>query len=269
MLKRLSEAFSQVAYFATFLIVSITLGGLIYFDSFSKSIEYDISIFDLDFYNLFIKVIVLDQSNFIGYGLILFTILFIVVEFFPKTITFFLGIFHFCILILIKTLKEPLNFLLYTFFMVLMCPLIIIDWFIYGRIKITLIKIIELIARQIKAFDSFSKKEQEIIKNKYKMEESYKDYEKSSIWVLVSLGFLIIWLKWLIQFGHVADKQVENYKTKEMSHLVYIQNNNQIQKIPSIYISKTKNGYLVMIENNNTRKAVIYSDNVVNKIEKK
>ena len=43
----------------------------------------------------------------------------------------------------------------------------------------------------------------------------------------------------------------------------------QMQFLYQRIISKTKNGYLVMIENNNTRKAVIYSDNVVNKIEKK
>lgn len=107
MFKKLSDAISHITYFTTFLIVSISLGGLIFFDSFSKNMEYDISIFDLDFYILFIQVVVSDKSNFIGWGLILFIVLFVVFEFFPKTLNFFIGIFHFIGLVVIKFFKEP------------------------------------------------------------------------------------------------------------------------------------------------------------------
>ena len=55
MLKKFSEAIGHITCFATFLIVSITLSGLIFFDSFTKGLKYNISILDIDFYSLLVQ----------------------------------------------------------------------------------------------------------------------------------------------------------------------------------------------------------------------
>ena len=95
MLKRLSDAIGHIAYFATFLVVSISLSGLIFFDSFSKGFKYNISILDIDFYNLFIQFLISDRSGVLGYGLSLFIFAFVIFEFFPKAVQFIFGIVHF------------------------------------------------------------------------------------------------------------------------------------------------------------------------------
>lgn len=154
--------------------------------------------------------------------------------------------------------------------MVLLSFLIIIDWCLFDKASFILKKIGRWVVEYIKLFDRFSKQEQIEIKKKYDMEDAYKDYEKGSFWILVLLSLMIVWLGWLTQFAKIADTYFLDLKNKkEMTHNIFVNSNEKIIKIPCLYVSRVKNGYIVMVKDTRFNKPVIYSDSTIYKLEKK
>lgn len=123
-------------------------------------------------------------------------------------------------------------------------------------------------ANCIKKIDDAMKEERLAIQKKYEMELAYKDYEKGSFWIIIALGLFLGWLLWLLEFGVVAKDKVQQLQTKNMSHNIYLQVGGKVEKVSCRYLFKTRNGYLVMVEGSSgKKKAVIYTDNVVYKLE--
>lgn len=266
-LKKLSTSIGHIAFFSTFLIVSITLGGLIYIDTFLNEIDYNITLLDIDFYNVFIAFLTGDKFGLIGHGLTAFIVLFIIAEFFPKTFYFFIGISHFFYLGLLKLLnriKEPLYFFVFSFSIIIFCLFIVLNWILFDSPQ----KIIIFMANCIRKLDHAMKEERLAIQKKYEMELAFKDYEKGSFWIIIALGLFLGWLFWLLEFGAVAKDKVQQLQNKNMSHNIYLQMGGKVEKVPCRYLLKTRNGYLVMVEGSSgKKKAVIYTDNVVYKLE--
>ncbi|WP_291374296.1 hypothetical protein [Acinetobacter sp. UBA6720] len=271
MLKKFSEAIGHITCFATFLIVSITLSGLIFFDSFTKGLKYNISILDIDFYSLLVQFLIVNHSGLIGYSVSVFIILFIFFEFFPKAFNFILGIFHFLYLILLKFFNGLVLLLLQSLLMPIVAILVVVNWMLNDWLYKSCIWFLDIVTKLFKYLDRHSKTEQNQIKNTYQIEEGYKHYEKGSFWIVVALGLLIVWLKWIVLFGTTAEKYIENLKKADARHWVYLKmGDEKIKPVPSILLFKTKEGYLVISkETDNFNKAVIYSNNIVIKIEPK
>ncbi|NAS00830.1 hypothetical protein [Acinetobacter haemolyticus] len=165
-----------------------------------------------------------------------------------------------------RKLKEPFVLFALSIFMVMLSFLVILNWILFDSAKKALLLLVNL----AKKINSSTLSEQKKIKEQYQMEIAYKDYEKGSFWVVLSLSILMIWLKWMVQFGEVARANVHELKIKAPTHLIFLQVNGKIQKLEGIFISKTRNGYLVMINQEGVNnKAIIYSDTNIYKIETK
>ncbi len=224
-----------------FLVVSISLSGLIFFDSFSKGFKYNISILDIDFYNLFIQFLISDRSGVLGYGLSLFIFAFVIFEFFPKAVQFIFGIVHFLFLVLWKWLKHGLILLLLCFCMLLLACCVLLNWLAFDCPRQWMVFSCDAIRSGIRAFERFSMAEQHQIKQQYQMEEAYQHYEKSSLWSMGCLVLLCLWLKWLTLFGDSADRYVHQLKKAQASHTAYVKLGEQpLKAVSCIFYSRRK-----------------------------
>lgn len=271
MLKKFSEAIGHITCFATFLIVSITLSGLVFFDSLTKGLKYNISILDIDFYSLLVQFLSVNHSGLLGYGLSIFVILFIFFEFFPKAFNFILGVFHFLYLISLKFFKGLVSLFVQSLFMPIVAILVVLNWILNDWLYDFCTWFLERVIKLFKYLDQYTETEQIQIKKTYQIEEGYKHYEKGSFWIVVALGFLIVWLKWIVLFGTTAEKYIEILKKGDARHRVYLKiGDEKIKPVPSIFLFKTREGYLVISkETANFNKPIIYSNNIVVKIEPK
>ncbi len=88
----IDEVFGRLAKFfffiSTLFIVSISLGGILYTDSFAQALGFNFSIFDLNVYTSFTQVLVSDQYNVFANGIVITIFIMSFIFVYPKSLDF-------------------------------------------------------------------------------------------------------------------------------------------------------------------------------------
>ena len=268
MLEKLNHSFAKLAFFSTFVMVSITLGGLFYFDTYLKAFGYDLTFIELDFYTLFMNVLILDPHKILTKCFGAVVTLIVMLEFFPKSLNFIIGIALFLWLILEKyILISFLKFLLHIFRKLYK----FINIVSFGFLQYLIIKLINLLKLSFVFLSEKTKSEQEIVQDKLDFTNAFSEYEKSTKWVVLALGLSMLWIFWLVSFGDVAKSRAELLLKNNNIYGYQLFKSNQPQPINCQLIMKLKTGYLVVVKDpkSGQRVVTLFSDNVVEKIVKK
>ncbi|MDY6459454.1 hypothetical protein, partial [Acinetobacter faecalis] len=73
-------------FISTLFIVSISLGGILYTDSFSQTLGFNFSLFDLNAYTSFTQVLVSDQYNVFAKGIVVAIFIMSFIFVYPKSL---------------------------------------------------------------------------------------------------------------------------------------------------------------------------------------
>lgn len=86
----IDEVFGRLGKFfffiSTLFIVSISLGGILYTDSFAQALGFNFSIFDLNVYTSFTQVLVSDQYNVFANGIVITIFIMSFIFVYPKSL---------------------------------------------------------------------------------------------------------------------------------------------------------------------------------------
>ena len=77
------------------------------------------------------------------------------------------------------------------------------------------------------------------------------------------------WLLWVFHFSNIANNYTNQLKKEAFTHTIYLVEKDEIKHLDCTFVSKIKNGYLVMVAQDKQKVATIFTDNFVYKIEPK
>lgn len=265
MIEKINHSFAKLAFFSTFVMVSITLAGLFYFDTYLKAFGYDLTFIELDFYTLFMSVLILDSHKILTTCFGAVVTLIVMLEFFPKSLNFIIGIGLFLWLLLEKyILVSLLKFLVLIFLMLLK----LINIVSFGFLQYFLIKLRNLLKVGVLFLSKKTTSEQKIVQDKLDFTNAFMEYEKSTKWVVLALGLSLLWIFWLSSFAELAQSRAKVSLSKDYQFKYQMFMIDKPQPINCQLILKLKTGYLVVVKDpkSGQRVATLFSDNVVEKI---
>lgn len=261
MLGRIGKLFF---FFSTLFIVSISLAGILYTDSFSRELGFDFSMFDLNAYTFFTQVLISDKYQVLGYGVVglIFIISFVCV--YPKSLLLVYDLFFILGLYLLSLLPNSFFLFIFLMFSPFLLPLLLIILILLALV----IKIEE--SNFIK--DKWRKINFSLDKNEhYKKINERKNHNESAyfkaiIVFIVMASSLKLWLSWIIDVGQQGQVHAQKHLDSTKYKTLYLTNNT---KLKVVMVSKVKNGYIfVLNENNkNKEKASFIPDNVILRID--
>ena len=252
--QRFSDTLSRFAFLATVLLVSVTLSGYIFLDALAHELNVNISIFEIDLYSLLGYFLRDLKGVYIAFLIGVFC-LSISATIFPKSINWFLSLGYFLLLNLQKILTQQRIWKFFRF----------LNKLSLGLLK----KIFFLIDDCIEKIKQNTQTETEKVQEKFDFKEANRAFNYSYYLALFLLGVFLFWLTWMAHFGEVAKNYANLLKQHDFTHTIYLVEKDEIKHLDCTFVSKIKNGYLVMAEQEKQKVATIFTDNFVYKIEPK
>lgn len=264
MFDQILNRLSRFVFVVTFFTVTISFAGLMFIAGFSERLGFDISLFDLNFYDFFIYVIVADNLNFFV-GFVVFSALGISCIAYPKSLIFIFDLIYvsvFSVWCFIGGKK------IIPFILICLSPLLIIPFFIFLLAYATSIKL-----KDFKIVNGylFNVRQERHLDERYvnsinRIEDGSHSFFKSYLVFSIILIIFIVWLGWVVHIGKQGTKQAEKYLNSTEYKTIYFTSNTVIQ---GVYITKVKNGYLFVLNRNNKNnaKASFIPDNVIFRID--
>ncbi|MBP5992528.1 MAG: hypothetical protein KA518_01120 [Acinetobacter sp.] len=251
-------------FISTVFIISISLAGILYTDSFARELGFNFSLFDLNSYTFFTQVLISDKYQVLSKGVV--TLIFIVsfICVYPKSLLLVYDLLFVVGLYLLLILPKSLLKLLLLMITPFLIPLLLV--------------VLVFIAIVIKVADSNFIKEKwrkvnlSLDKNthyqKVKKRESrvFSEYIKATVIYGFLATFLYLWLFWIVEVGKQGKPHAQKYLESNQFSTLYLTNGTQ-NKV--VLISKVKNGYLFVLNesNKNKTKASFVPDSVILRID--
>lgn len=255
----------RLTIFSVIFTVSISFAGLLYIDSFSRALGYNFSLFDLDFYNFLINVLVSDEYNLILNIIILF-MLFIVFVFYPKALIFVFEVFRCSCVLIWSFLKIPYK--ISTFFLIYISPFLIPIFLIVLCLDAVIIKLKD-VKKIKKHVDAVKEDLSNNLQYKEKLDiikKAKKDFFSASILFYMILIFFLFWLGWVLYVGKQGQKHADVYIKSSEYKKVYLVDKTIFD---AVFVSKVKNGYLFVLKDGekNKEKASFIPDSAILRID--
>lgn len=251
-------------FFSTLFIVSISLAGILYTDSFAKELGFNFSMFDLNAYTFFTQVLISDRYQVLGYGMVslVFIISFICV--YPKSLLLVYDLFF--VLGLHLLLLIPKSFFVFVFLMIspfLLPFLLIVLILVAVGIKIEHSNFIKEKWKKINLSLNKNEHYKKINNRKHHSESSYL---KATIIFIIVASSLQLWLSWIVEVGQEGKKHAKVFLESQSYKTLMLTNNTTLKVV---LVVKVKNGYLVVLneDNKNKEKASFIPDNVILRID--
>lgn len=270
MVDQVFNRLSKLVFLTTFFIVSISFSGLIYFDNFFSTLGFDYSIFELEFYSFFVKVLISDHNNVIIKTIfsVIFFISFVVI--YPRSLRFIYDIIYLCALSIWYFFRIPggFSYFLLFYFSPFLFPFIFIVLIIHA----VFIKVNEnkKFNDHIKKVKSDLQRNDNYIKLLARINEVSDDFLKSYITFIIIFLAFFLWLAWAFDIGKQGQKHAEEYLYFPANNLktVYLVDRSDLK---AKFISKVKNGYLFVLEEKDgckfKKKAIFISDSAILRID--
>lgn len=258
MIQRLSETLSRFAFLATGAFVSVALSGFVFIVTVAQNLGVNISVFETDIYS-FLSYMFYDVNT--GHIVYVLTAIAFIISFavFPKTINWFLGIVYFTLKILKKIVYPIFNE--ENFGRVLRR----LNRLSGNRLK----RFIFWLNRKIVFIQFKIRREVQVTSQKFEMKEAVRQVNRAYSLFMLLFFFVSGWLLWIFHFSTVANNYTEKLKQDAFTHTIYVIEKEQIKELPCTFVSKIKNGYLIMVaqEGNKEKVGTIITDNFVYKLE--
>lgn len=251
-------------FISTLFIVSISLGGILYTDSFSQSLGFNFSLFDLNAYTSFTQVLISDQYNVFAKGIVITIFIMSFIFVYPKSLLLVYDLlvilvsYIYCVLpskffLLLFLVISP--FLLPFFFLILV--------FVSIVLKLKELNSLKEICREV---NLKLEKNEYLKKSDKRIPSNFSSYIKASlVFVLIALP-LQLWCGWILEIGKQGEKHAKNYLKSPNYKTVVLTNN---IKLKAVLVGKVKNGYLFVLNENNKNRnqATFISDSAILRID--
>lgn len=251
-------------FISTLFIVSISLGGILYTDSFSQTLGFNFSLFDLNAYTSFTQVLVSDQYNVFAKGIVITIFIMSFIFVYPKSLLLAYDL----LVILVSNIYYVLPskfflllflvispFLLPLFFLILVLVSIVLKLREFNCLK----KICREINLKLEKNEYYKKSDKRIPSN-------FPSYIKASfLFVLMALP-LQLWGSWILGVGKQGEEHAKIYLKSPNYKTVMLINNTVFN---AVLVSKVKGGYLFVLHENgkNNNKATFISDSAILRID--
>lgn len=250
----------------TFFTISISFAGLLYFDGFSRRLDFNNSIFELDFTSFFESVLISDHHNIMA-NISVFIIFFIsFAVLYPKSLIFLFDIFRLSILSIGYFLGLSQKSLI--FFLIYISPFLLPFALVILIIKALCLKLNEIdkIKHHMQSCKEKLAVHPEYIERTSRIDEGTKDFLRSNIVFFAFSILFLFWLGWVIYIGNQGKKHAEFYLNSKKYKMVYLTNNSEIK---GVFVSKVKNGYLFVLNEagQNKDKASFIPDSAILRID--
>ena len=253
---------SRLVFLIAFCNFSIFVAGIVYVDSLSSALGFDISLFDLEFYNFFIYTILADKLNIILY-FIFFLFILIPIFLYPKSLIFAYG-FLTMILCLIWGCVEHKRYIIIRFFALFMVPLLFIALIIYS----ILLKVMEreFIKTLTYRINNKLTNSSQFLTSISRMNKNGDDFFNFYLVFCILLSIGIVWFGWIVYIGNQGEKQAKIYLESPNYKSVILVSK---QRVDGVLVSKVKNGYLFVLheDGKNNNKATFISDSAILRID--
>ena len=264
----LNEVLGRISKFfffiSTLFIISISLAGILYTDSFARELGFNFSVFDLNAYTFFTQVLISDRYQIVAKGLVglIFIVPFICA--YPKSLLLIYDLFvAIGIYIFLALPKSLFKFLLLIISPFLIPILLLILVFMACAIKISECNMLKKKLREVN-FKINKNKHYQIIKQREN--HVYVAYIKALLIYGVLAIFLYLWMIWIVDVGNQGSPHAQKYLMSDQYSVIYLTNGT---KSKGVLVSKVKNGYLFVLNENakNKSKASFISDSVILRID--
>lgn len=249
----------------TFFTISISFAGLMYIDGLAHTLGFDVSLFDLNFYDFFIYVVISDNLNVFPVFILSLAIA-ISFVLYPKAIIFVYDFTYIFFIYLWNFFGGSKKIV--PFFLIFISPFLIFLFFICLIFYAVILKLNEL-----KLFKNYFLKVKEklidddqYLKSSNRLGEGSHNFFKSYLVFSFILLLFISWLGWVVHIGKQGQVHAQKHLDSTEYKTLYLTNNT---KLKVVMVSKVKNGYIfVLNENNkNKEKASFIPDNVILRID--
>ncbi len=265
MIDHIFNRLSRLIFVITFFTISISFAGLMYAEGLSQRLGFNISIFDLKFYDFFIFVVIADNLNVL-LGFIIFSAISISFVLYPKSVRFIFDLVYICFAFLWSLLGGEKKII--PFLCIFVFPFCLIPFLIILVIHVIIIKL-----KEIKLLRGYWKE----IQKKLNMDEKYLDsinrfsdgsqnFYKSYLVFFIIFSFFVVWLAWIVYIGNQGKEHADKYLiSKKYKTVILISK----QRVDGVFVSKVKNGYLFVLNENgkNNNKATFISDSAILRID--
>ena len=251
-------------FISTLFIVSISLAGILYTDSFARTLGFNFSMFDVNSYTFFTQVLISDQYQVLGNGVVALTFIISFFCAFPRSLLLVSDLLYLVGLFFILLLPR-------SFFIFLL--LVVSPFFLpFFLILITVFAVFVKVTENNFIMNGLKKVNLKLVENghykKIKIREQHTEssYLKATI-MFVMVGYLVVlWLSWIVGIGAHGKKHADLYlKSQEYKSIQLIDKT----KLNGVLVTKVKNGYLFVLKENNkdNLKASFIPDNVIFRID--
>lgn len=265
MIDQFFSRISRLVFVVTFFTISISFAGLMYIDGLSNKLGFNVSLFDLTFYDFFIYVVISDNLNiFIGFILSLaISVSFVL---YPKAIIFVYDFIYICLLCLWKFFGGSKKIV--PFFVFFISPFLILPVVVFLISHCVVIKI-----KEIKAFENHLltvvkevNEDEQYLKSSSRLGEGSHNFFKSYLVFSFVLLLFIAWLGWVVHIGKQGQVHAQKFLDSKEYKTLYLTNNT---KRRVVMVSKVKNGYIFVLNENNKNKtkASFIPDSVILRID--